>query len=211
MCRVSDVELSIWGRAPGAPCAGWLRTLRYWALVGCLALVPGCKSEAAPEPVPATKAAPAKAEQFSFKLPPSFFPLELRGEGSETLQVPVGTRVEQQGNTFKLEASPEFALVVEGSAPPFEQIKAELASARVVFEGDDVVVVERGSGYAFVALRELVPEWDESDRRRISCSSAGFERAGSKAGALANARSFSRPAIEAMVAACLSLELPKLE
>jgi hypothetical protein len=187
------------------------RTLR-WAFVACLALVPGCKSEqAAPEPPPA-RAAPPEAEQFSFKLPPSFFPLELRGEGSETLQVPVGTRVEHQGNTFKLEASPDFALVVENGAPPFEQIKAELATARVVFEGDDVVVIERGSGYAFVALRELVPEWDESDRRRLSCSSAGFERGtGSKAGALANARSFSRPAIEAMVAACLSLELPKLE
>lgn len=185
---------------------------RCWGgLLACSALVLGCKSEAAPEPVPAVTA-PPKAESFSFKLPPSFFPLELRGEGSETLQVPVGTRLTHEGDSFKLEASPEFAIVVESGAPPFEQIKAELATARVVFEGDDVVVVERGGGYAFVVLRELVPEWDESDRRRLACSSAGFERgSGSKAGTISNARAFSRTAIEAMVAACLSLELPKLE
>jgi hypothetical protein len=167
----------------------------------------GCRSERVPEPESRNAAAAsAKPEAFSFVLPADYVPLELRGEGSERIRVPPGTTLGRAGEAFTLEAGPEFALQVEPSSPPLSELRASLSGAKVVFEGDDLLIVEQGGGHAFVVVRELVPEWDESDRRRLSCSSAGF-----KAGSGKSPRPFGRAAIDRMVAACQSLDLPTLE
>jgi hypothetical protein len=167
----------------------------------------GCRSERVPEPESRNAAAAGTtAEAFSFVLPSDYAPLELRGEGSERIQVPPGTRLGRAGDAFTLDAGPEFSLQVEPSSPSLTELRASLSGAKIVFEGEDLLIVEQGGGHAFVVVRELVPEWDESDRRRISCSSAGF-----KAGSGKSPRPFGRAAIDRMVAACQSLDLPTLE
>lgn len=172
-----------------------------------LALVTGCRSERVPEPESRNAAAAsARPEAFAFVLPEGYVPLELRGEGSERIQVPPGTTLARAGDAFVLEAGPEFALQIEASSPSLAEHRARLSGARIVFEGEDLIIVEQGGGHAFVVVRELVPEWDESDRRRLSCSSADF-----KAGSGKSPRPFSRAAVDRMVAACRSLELPTLE
>ena len=64
-------------------------------------------------------------------------------------------------------------------------------------------------GYSFIVVRELVPEWDEERRHRLSCGSAGGLVSG--AAPRADRRRFSKAAAQIMVAACRTLELPKLE
>lgn len=174
-------------------------------VVSCAGLVAGCRSERVPEPE-SRNAAAAKPEAFSFVLPDGYVPLELRGEGSERIQVPPGTTLGRAGDAFTLEAGPEFALQVEPSSPSLAELRASLSGAKIVFEGEDLLIVEQGGGHAFVVVRELVPEWDESDRRRLSCSSAGF-----KAGSGKSPRPFGRTAVDRMVASCHSLDLPTLE
>jgi hypothetical protein len=166
-----------------------------------------CRSERVPEPESRNAAAAsAQPGAFSFVLPADYVALELRGEGSERLRVPPGTRLGRAGDAFTLDAGPEFALQVEPSSPSLSELRGSLSGAKIVFEGEDLLIVEQGGGHAFVVVRELVPEWDESDRRRLSCSSAGF-----KAGSGKSPRPFDRTAIDRMVAACQSLELPTLE
>lgn len=173
----------------------------------CSALALGCRSERVPEPEGRNAAvASAGAEAFSFVLPADYVPLELRGEGSERIHVPPGTRLGRAGEAFTLEAGPDFALQVEASAPSLTDVRANLGSTKIVFEGEDLLILEQAGGHAFVVVRELVPEWDESDRRRLMCSSAGF-----KAGSGKSPRPFSRTAIDRMVASCRSLDLPALE
>jgi hypothetical protein len=172
----------------------------------CTVLNAGCRSERVPEPEGRNAAASAKPEAFSFVLPPDYTAIELRGEGSERIQVPPGTQLGRAGDAFTLEASPEFALQVDPASPSLSELRASLSGAKIVFEGDDLLIIEQGGGHAFVVVRELVPEWDESDRRRLSCSSAGFE-----AGSGKSPRPFSRTAVDRMVASCRSLDLPTLE
>ncbi len=173
----------------------------------CTVLASGCRSERVPEPERRTAAAAsARPEAFSFLLPADYVSLELRGEGSERIQVPPGTQLRRAGEAFVLEAGPDFALQVEPASPSLGELRAALAGAPIVFEGEDLLIVEQGGGHAFVVVRELVPEWDESDRRRLACSSTGF-----RAGSGKSPRPFARAAIDRMVAACRSLDLPTLE
>jgi hypothetical protein len=187
---------------------GW--GLQAVGVLGLAALLGGCRSDRVPElernTGAAGSAAAAKPEAFSFVLPGDYAPIELRGEGSEQIHVPPGTRLAPSGGGFALDAGPDFALSIQPSAPSLDKLKSNLGGFRPAFEGDDLLIVEQGGSYAFVVVRELVPEWDESDRRNLSCSSAGFE-----AGSGKSPRLFSRAAVDRMVAACRSLELPKLE
>jgi hypothetical protein len=177
--------------------------------VGVLGLLASCRSERVPEPERPSStdtAAAAKAQAFSFVLPGDYVPLELRGEGSELIHAPPGTRLAPSADGFSLDAGPDFSLLIKAATPSLEQVKSGLGSSKVVFEGEDLLILERDGGYSFIVIRELVPEWDESDHRSLSCSSAGFE-----AGSGKSPRPFSRSAVDHMVAACRSLDLPRLE
>jgi len=151
----------------------------------------------------------AEPERFSFVVPSEYALLALRGEGSEVLRAPPGASVSPTENGFSIEAGPEFALDVSLQPPPLAQYKSSIEPARRVFEAEDAVIFKSAAGYAFLALRELVPEWDESDRRRFACSSRGASLSG--APTRADTVGFSRSAIQNMVAACRSLDLPSLE
>jgi hypothetical protein len=174
-------------------------------LVFCLSLALGCKSS---EKAPAAESVlAAEPVRFVFGLPGEFVQRELRGEGSETLRVPADARIERVEGGFSIEAGSEFALDLRLPAPATE-LPGTLAGAQRVVQEPDLVVFEVGGAYWFLVLRELVPEWDETDRRRVACGSAGALAAGASGG---KPRLFSRPAIEHMVATCRSLDLPRLE
>jgi hypothetical protein len=171
------------------------------ALGGGLA---ACRSETVPE-----RAAPSsEPERFSFNLPSEYQRIELRGEGSETLRVPTAARVTRSDKGFSVEAGDDFALSVVSDAPPLHELAA--ASVARVFSEPDLAVFKSEQGlYSFVLVRELVPEWDDGARQRWACGSAGGAVSGSATGAAV--RGFAKPALERMVAACRTLELPKLE
>ena len=151
----------------------------------------------------------AEPERFSFLVPSEYVPLQLRGEGSETLRAPPGASVTPTENGFSIDRGPEFALDVSLQPPPLAQYKMSIEPARRAFEAEDAVIFKSSSGYAFLAVRELVPEWDESDRRRLACSSRGAGSSG--APTRADTSGFTRTAIQNMLAACRSLDLPSLE
>jgi hypothetical protein len=166
----------------------------------------GCKSTSDPAP---EQAAPAtKPEAFRFALPDGYVKLELRGEGSERLSVPQGARVTRTNKGFTIEAGSDFAIEVVSAAPTLSAIGLGPGVSRVMAESD-AHVFKSAHGYSFVVTRELVPEWDESDVQRFACGSAGGVVQGGTIGA--DARGFSKSAVEAMVAACRTLELPALE
>ena len=150
----------------------------------------------------------AEPVRFQFALPGEYVALELRGEGSETLRAPPDARLERVDGGFSIEAGSEFALELRLPAPPTAELPGKLEGATRVVQEPDLVVFESGGGYWFLVDRELVPEWDESDRRRIACGSAGAIAAGQGG---ARPRVFSRAAIEHMVATCRSVDLPRLE
>jgi hypothetical protein len=176
-----------------------------WIAVIVSSAVIGCKSRAAVE----EQAAPTtEPERFTFALPQSFVPVELRGEGSETLRAPAGARVTRTEAGFKVEAGPDFDLELVSHAPPLAELGASTGVARVLYESD-LSMFKSEHGYSFVTVRELVPEWDESARQRFACGSAGgVVRGGSGE---PSARGFSKAAAENMVASCRTLELPALE
>jgi hypothetical protein len=180
------------------------------ALAGALVCFAGALACKSSEKAPAAEVAPLRAEpvRFQFALPSEYVQLELRGEGSETLRVPADARLEPVGGGFSIEAGSEFALELRLPAPPATELPGTIAGAQRVVQEPDLVVFESGGAYWFVVSRELVPEWDETDRRRVACASAGALAAGASAG---KPRLFSRPAIEHMVATCRSLDLPRLE
>src|SRR5688572_20589052 len=60
----------------------------------------------------------AEPERFSFVVPREYIPLQLRGEGSETLRAPPGANVSPTENGFSIDAGPEFALDVSLQPPP---------------------------------------------------------------------------------------------
>lgn len=163
-----------------------------------------CRSTSEPE-----RAAPiSEPERFSFVLPGDYRKLELRGEGSETLRAPPGARVTRSAEGFNIDAGEGFALRLVANGPALNEL-APPSVARVFSEPDLAVFRTGQGGYSFVVVRELVPEWDESARQRIACGSAGGALSGASSGG--SARGFSKAATEDMVAACRTLELPKLE
>ena len=152
--------------------------------------------------------------RFSFALPSHYTTLELSGEGSESLRAPPGARVTRGERGARVEAGPDFAIEIAHHAKPLVEMKAAIEPARRRFEENDLVVFDvPGSnvagGYAFVSVRELVPEWDENDRRQFACNSVGAVPV--PAPNSAEVRAFSKAAVEDMVAACRTLELPRLE
>jgi hypothetical protein len=150
----------------------------------------------------------AEPERFSFVLPTAYVPHELRGEGSETLLAPPDAQVRSGPSGVSVEAGSDFALQIQFE-PELSALPVAAAGMQRAASEKDVVVFKSSAGYSFVALRELVPEWDENDRRRVACSSAGSP--GAPGGARGEQRHFARAAVERMVAACRSLDLPHLE
>lgn len=167
----------------------------------------GCKSSSDQEPAASRPSAP-EPEPFTFTLPSDFVPLELRGEGSEVLRAPPGAVVVPANGGHRVERGPKFAIEIQERAPALSELAASITPERRVVEESDVIVMKAGGGYAFVLVRELVPEWDENDRRRFSCSSAGALEG---ARISAQAPGFERSLLVDMVAACRTLELPRLE
>jgi hypothetical protein len=165
-------------------------------------LLASCKSSSSESTKGVAPLAP-EPERFQFALPRDYAPRELRGEGSETLRAPPDAQVRAHPTGLSVEAGSDFALEIQFQ--PALGLPAGAEGVRRVLSESDLVVFESGGAYWFVVLRELVPEWDESERRRVACSSAG---AGTPA---ALARRFSRAAVERMVAACRSIELPRLD
>lgn len=188
---------SLWSRWRG----GWGPSLIGLACSGLVA----CRGSdadaerAAPEPEP---------ERFSFTLPSTFVPIELRGEGSETLRAPSGARVSRGAKGFNIDAGGDFALEVMLDAPSLDAF-APTGVARVLRETDLAIFKSARGDYSFVVVRELVPEWDDNARRRLACGSAGGVVGGAATGAAV--RGFSKSAAQNMVAACRTLELPRLE
>ena len=172
-------------------------------LVTCLGCLLGCRSDKA---APELTSPSTEPERFSFALPAAFEQVELRGEGSERLRVPAGARVVAANGGFAITSGDEFDIQVLPDAPALSELVGGVAP---ILNEKDLAIWKSGSGYSFVVVRELVPEWDENQSQRLSCGSAGGAvRAGATR---ADARGFSKPAVQAMVAACRSLELPKLE
>jgi len=188
-----------------APCACLLAVAAAFA---CKA-TEGTSSSDGPPKAGAAGVLAAEPQHFSFELPAAFVPLPLRGEGSETLRAPASARSTPIDGGFRVDGGADFALEVRSQPLPIEQLKAGVAKASRVFEDRDTVVFQAASGLGFVMVRELVPEWDENEPARFSCSSVGVSLDGSATRA-ENLR-FSRAAVQEMVAACRSLDLPKLE
>lgn len=185
------------------------RALRGSARVALLGALVGaaCKS---PEREPAPSAAPAaEPMHFSFALPGHYTALELSGEGSESLRAPPGAQVTRSERGARVEAGPDFAIEIAHHAKPLAEINGAIEPARRRLEEKDVVVFDVPGGLAFVSVRELVPEWDENDKRQFSCNSAGAGGVPAPNGA--EVRAFSKAAVQDMVAACRTLELPSLE
>jgi hypothetical protein len=181
------------------------------ACVSCFLAAAGCKASSGEggEKAGAAGALASEPVQFRFQLPADYVPLSLRGEGSETLRAPASATSSPIEGGFRIEASSEFVFEVRFQSPPLAILAAPFAAPTRVFEDKETLVFQNGTGFGFLVMRELVPEWDESERQRIACTSPGVRLDG--ASPPAEAASLSRSAIEAMVAACKSLELPKLE
>jgi hypothetical protein len=159
---------------------------------------------------PATKAASEPAEHFTFALPPDDGPIELRGEGSERLRAPFGAAVEQNaGGVVRVWQGKDFAIDVRFRALAPAELAAIGGGSPPVLREKDLSVFKSGQGYWFVISRELVPEWDENERRTVTCSSAGA--LAPERNDQAERRNFPRSALEHMVAACRTLELPRLD
>jgi len=190
---------------PSAPRPSAPRPSASSPLLVALALgLVACRSTNEPE-----RTAPSsEPERFSFALPSDYAKLELRGEGSETLRAPPGARVARSDKGFAIDAGESFALTIAPDAPPLSEL-APSSVARVFSETDLAVFKSEQGAYSFVVVRELVPEWDDNAKQRLSCGSAGGAvGAGATRAAM---RGFSKSAVEQMVAACRSLALPTLE
>jgi hypothetical protein len=185
------------------------RSFKVLVVAAVCACFVACRSKseepASSEPSPN----PPTVERFAFELPPDFVPVALRGEGSESLRAPSGARTEARAGGFDVRADPDFALHVQTQPPALLDIAGRVEGARRVLEESNLIIFKSGDGYGFALTLELVPEWDENDRRHLGCSSAGVEVASGTT--RAQALRFSKAAVEKMVAACRSLELPPLE
>ena len=124
-------------------------------------------------------------------------------------RAPKGARVQRTARGFLVEAGPDFAVEVVPDAAAVSELVTPAGVSRVA-SAEDALVFESPQGvYSFVVVRELVPEWDEERRHRLACGSAGGGVSGAATGA--DRRGFSKAAAQIMVAACRTLELPKLE
>jgi hypothetical protein len=194
--------------------------LYQWGAGGLLALLVSCKaSRSEPKPSSEDKSVSgvagggsagaqlaAEPELFRFVVPLAYLPHELRGEGSERVLAPRDARVSAGPSGIRVDAGDDFALQIQFQ-PALLALPVSASGAQRVAAENDVAVFKSGAGYWFIALRELIPEWDESERRRVACGSAGaLDPAGS-----GEPRRFTHAAVERMVAACRSLELPSLE
>jgi hypothetical protein len=106
---------------------------------------------------------------------------------------------------FSVDGGGDFELEVVSHGSTLDEVSGAL---RVLSESD-LNVFKSEQGYSFVVLRELVPEWDDSERQRFACGSAGGAVSG--ASTSASLRGFSKVAVEHMVASCRTLELPRLD
>ena len=174
-------------------------------MAGCL-LVGACRRQ---EEIHVDEAVAAREASFDVPLPNGFELVQLRGEGSERMRAPSGARVERSTRGFLVEAGPDFSVEVVPDAAPLSELVTPPGVSRVVSAEDAAVFESPDGGYSFVVVRELVPEWDEDRRHRLSCGSAS----GGVSGGVTRAdrRGFSKAAAQIMVAACRTLELPKLE
>lgn len=178
--------------------------------LGALALIAGCKETGGGAASESTAAAPkAEPERFSFNLPAEYTSLELSGEGSEGLRAPPGATARRADGRTSIDAGPDFALDVSAEAPSLAELSSSVGAGERVLEERDLVIFKSPSGYAFVMVRELVPEWDENQPQRFACASRGAALGGPAP--RADTPRFSRHAVQNMVAACRTLQLPKLE
>ena len=176
------------------------------AMAGCL-LLGACRRQ---EEVHVDKAAAAARDSsFDVSLPSGFELVQLRGEGSEHMRAPSGARVQRTERGFLVEAGPDFAVEVVPDAAALSDLVTPSGVSRVVSAEDARVFEWPDGAYSFVVVRELVPEWDEERRHRLSCGSAGGGV--SETALRADRRGFTKAAAQIMVAACRTLELPKLE
>lgn len=159
---------------------------------------------------PVTKAASEPTEHFTFALPPDDGQIELRGEGSERLRAPFGAAVERKAaGVVRVWQGQDFAIDVRFQPLAPAELEAIGRDSQQVLHDHDLSVFKSGQGYRFVVSRELVPEWDENERRTVTCSSAGA--LAPERNETAERHSFPRAAVEHMVAACRTLELPRLD
>lgn len=175
------------------------------AMAGCV-LFGACRRQ---EEVHVDKAAAARDSSFDVPLPSGFELVQLRGEGSERMRAPSGARVRRTSRGFLVEAGADFAVEVVPDAAALNDLVTPTGVSRVVSSEDARVFESPDGAYTFVVVRELVPEWDEERRHRFSCGSAGGGV--SEAATRADKRGFTKAAAQIMVAACRTLELPKLE
>ena len=180
----------------------------------CAGLLSSCRSRDVPEePGPRVQASGPGVqapEAFRIELPVNYLTIELRGEGSENMRAPAGATVSRVEGGFRVEAGPEFSVDVVPDAPALtSEVGVTPGVARVLSEPDLVILRSERGGYSFVLSRELVPEWDEDRRQNLWCGSSGG--AVSRAATRADGRYFSKEATQNMVAACRTLQLPRLE
>jgi hypothetical protein len=185
-----------------------LGALALW--FGVSSLTFGCKETGGAARTESTTATPgAEPERFNFNLPSEYTSLELSGEGSELLRAPPGASARREDAKTSVTAGPDFALDVSADPPPLAELSRSAGAGERVLEERDLVIFKSPAGYAFVMVRELVPEWDENQPQRFACASRGAALGGSAA--RADMPRFSRNAVQNMVAACRTLQLPKLE
>lgn len=175
-----------------------------------LASMPGCKETGGGAMTESTAAATkAEPERFSFNLPSEYALLELSGEGSEALSAPPGALARRAEGRVSIDKGPDFALDVSAESPSLAELARGVEKGQRVFEERDLIIFKSPAGHAFVMVRELVPEWDENQPQRFACASRGAALGGGAP--RADTPGFSRSAVQNMVAACRTLQLPKLE
>ena len=185
--------------------------LRLGALcLGLPSLMFGCKETGGGAATESTPSAPrAEPERFSFNLPSEYTPLELSGEGSEVLRAPPGAIARRANGRVSIDAGPDFSLDVSADSPSLTELPQSASAGERVLEERDLVIFKSPAGYAFSMVRELVPEWDENQPQRFACTSRGAALGGEAP--RADMARFSRNAVQNLVAACRTLQLPKLE
>ena len=89
-------------------------------------LLGACRSDAAPE-----KAAPStEPERFSFALPESYVKLDLRGEGSESLRAPAGSKVTRTARGFSVDGGGDFALEIVSHGSTLDEVSGARPGSR---------------------------------------------------------------------------------
>lgn len=142
---------------------------------------------------------------FSVPVPPTYQPVVLRGVGSEFIKAPPQTVVRQEQGKFLIAGGAGFELRVQTAAPSVKALALRFEKRSIVLQADDALILKEKDGYAFVVIRQLVPEWDESDRRQYSCFTPGLLTEG------VPLTTFAASEVGTMVAACRTLSLPVLE